>query len=243
MTTAKTTLELTTYDSDNLTRMAEGTGLSKASAFHYALDFCDKAIDYLQRGYVVSALYENSYMRSTTATIAPARVAQAINNRRTDMDVMPTDLPLHRVTADRLENIKRFLKVQSDTLAVAFALEYARTAFDCAQTCNNGKKATIFFSQNNRPGERGYLLSAHHPFNANLGNKFRRASRRMKTAVGNANPFRKKPAPPALPAPAAAPAQAAVETTQHVQEIQVLSPPTVNKRIARDGKDNSGFGL
>src|SRR6218665_3674327 len=147
MTTAKTTLELTTYDTDNLTRMAEGTGLSKASAFHYAMDFCDKAVDYMQRGYVVSALYENSYVRSTTATVAPARIAQAINSRRTDMDVMPTELPLHRVTADRLENIKRFLKVQSDTLAVAFALEYARAAFDCTQSCNNGKKATLFFSK------------------------------------------------------------------------------------------------
>lgn len=244
MTTAKTTLELTTYDIDNLTRMADGTGMSKASAFHYAMDFCDKAIEYMQRGYVVSALYENSYMRSTTATIAPARIAQSINDRRTDMDVMPTDLPLHRATADRLENIKRFLKVQSDTLAVAFALEYARAAFDCAQSCNNGKKATIFFSYNNKPGERGYLLSNSHPFNANLGNKFRRASRRIKAAAANANPFRKKPAPaPALPAPtpvAPAPAPAAVETS-HVQEIQLLNPPTVNKRAPRSGSD--GFGL
>lgn len=244
MTIAKTTLQLTTYDIDNLSHMAKGTGLSKPEAFHYAMDFCDKAIDYMQRGYVVSALYENSYMRSTTATIAPARIAQSINDRRTDMDVMQTDLPLHRATADRLENIKRFLKVQSDTLAVAFALEYARAAFDCAQSCNNGKKATLFFSPNNKPGERGYLLSNNHPFNANLGNKFRRSSRRIKTAVANANPFRSKPAAaPALPAPTApAPEPAAIETP-HVQEIQLLNPPTVNKRTPRQGSGNGGFGL
>lgn len=245
MTTAKTTVELTTYDIDNLTRMAEGTGLSKGNAFHYALEFCSKAVDYMQRGYVVSSFYENSYMRSTTATISPVRIADVVNNRRTDVDVIPTDLPLHRVTADRLENIKRFLKIQSDTLAVAFALEYARTAFDSTQSCNNGKKATIFFSKNNRPGERGYLLSSNHPFNANLGNKFRRASRRMKTAAANANPFRKKPAPPALPAPAApAPAPAAAVEAPAVQEIKLLNPPTVNKRPPRNDSGNQGgFGL
>lgn len=243
MTSAKTTLQLSTYDLDNIGRLAAATGQSKGEAFHVAMAFCDKAIDYIRDGYYVSALYQDSYARCTTATVSPVRIAQSLNNRRKDVDTQQTDLPLYRATADRLENIKRFLKVESDTLAVAFALEFSRTAMDNTHAANNGKKATIFFSRENKPGERGYLLGSKHPYNANLGNTFRRATRRTKSALAKLNPLARKKALPALPAPTSQPAPAQIE--QPVQEIRLLNPPTINKRTPQEGGQDKrgGFGL
>ncbi|MBW7911929.1 MAG: hypothetical protein H3C49_11760 [Alphaproteobacteria bacterium] len=251
MTTAKTLLQLTTYDVDNLNHLAQAERMSKAEAFHHAMAFCDKAVDYMRRGYTVSALYADSYARYTTSSFSPSAVAHKINTRRKDVEVSETALPLFRTTADRLENIKNFLKVDSDTLAVAFALEYARTAHDRTQACNNGKKATIFFSLTNSPGDRGYLLAKEHPYNANLGNKFRRASRRLKQQLADANPFRKKAVPAALPAPAAAePAQTQTiiaKPQPQPQEIHLLQSPTINKRVqdgaAQPPKNGGGFSL
>ncbi|MFN7113396.1 MAG: hypothetical protein ACK4PK_03460 [Alphaproteobacteria bacterium] len=241
MTSAKTTIQLSTYDLDNISHLATETGCSKASAFHTAMDFCDKAIDYMQRGYYISALYEGSYARNTTATFSALSVAGSINNRRQDVEITMTDLPLHRATADRLENIKRYLKVTSDTAAVAFALEFSRMAMDRTHNANNGKKATIFFSLTNDPSARGYVMNKKHPYNANLGNSFRRAARRAKMQMAKMNPFTRKAAPPpALPAPASQPAQA----EQPIQEIILLSPPTINKRTPNsNGAHKGGFGL
>jgi len=244
MTSAKTTLQLSTYDHDNISHLATETACSKAEAFHTAMDFCDKAIDYMRRGYYVSALYEGSYARSTTATFSPVSIANSINNRRQDVEVSLTDLPLHRATADRLENIKNYLKITSDTLAVSFALEFSRTAMDRTHKANNGKKATIFFSLSNDPSARGYLMGKKHPYNANLGNSFRRAARRAKMKMATMNPFARKAAPPALPAPASTPTPA--QTVQQVQEIRLLNPPTINKRAPNSGgvdKRSGGFDL
>jgi len=243
MTSAKTILQLSTYDLDNISHLATETGCSKASAFHTAMDFCDKAIDYMQRGYYVSALYEGSYARSTTSTFSPVAVAGSINNRRQDVEITATDLPLHRVTADRLENIKRYLKITSDTLAVSFALEFSRTAMDRTHNAHNGKKATIFFSLSNDPSARGYLMNKKHPYNANLGNSFRRAARRAKMQMAKMNPFARKAPLPALPAPASTPAPA--QTEQPVQEIRLLNPPTINKRAPNSGgaDKRGGFDL
>lgn len=247
MTLAKTTLQLTTYDYDNLDRLAKGTVLGKADSFHTAMAFCDAYISYLKRGYVASALYEDGYTRSTTNTFSARHIADSINARRHDLTVTPTDLALHRATADRLENIKSFLNVQSDTLAVAFALELAHHAFKTVQSCNDGKKATIFFSLRNRPGESGYLLNERHPYNVNKGNDFRRAVRRWKARIPSLrNPF-KKAAAAALPAPAAtpAPAQPAASTPDAPlqQEIKLLQSPTVNKRVRDHKPDQSGQGF
>lgn len=248
MTSAKTLLQLNTYDVDNLRHLAESARMSQSEAFHTAMAFCDHAVNYMRRGYSVSALYQDSYARYTTNSFSPSAVAHSINSRRSDVEIHETPLPLFRTTADRLENIKNFLKTDSDTLAVAFALEYARTAHDRTHACNKGKKATIFFSLTNAPGDRGYLLGKNHPYNANLGNSFRRATRGLKQQMAAANPFRKKPALPALPAPAAAaPATPAPETQQQIQEIRLLQSPTVNKRV-QDGapqppKNGGGFSL
>lgn len=243
MTSAKTTLQLSTYDLDNISHLATETACSKAEAFHTAMDFCDKAIDYMRRGYYVSALYEGSYARSTTATFSPVSVAASINNRRQDVEITATDLPLYRATADRLENIKKYLKITSDTLAVSFALEFSRTAVDSTHKANNGKKATIFFSLNNDPSARGYLMNKKHPYNANLGNSFRRAARRAKMNMAKMNPLARKTAPPALPAPASRPAPA--QTEQPVQEIRLLNPPIINKRTPNAGgaDKRGGFDL
>jgi hypothetical protein len=244
MTNAKTILRLSTYDFDNLARLAAVTGERKAVAFHTPLDFCNTATGYIRDGYCVSAIYEDSYARYTTETLSPVSVAQSINNRRKDMETEQTALPLYRVTADRLENIKRFLKTDSDTLAVAFALEFARAALDNTHRANKGKKATVFFSRENDPGRKGYLLSSRHPYNANLGNTFRRAVRRTKSALAQMNPLaRKKAIPPALPAPAPQPLPA--QAGQPVQEIRLLNPPTISKRTPNEGGQDKrgGFGL
>lgn len=249
MTTAKTTLHLTTYDTDNLQRLAEGTGMTKPQAFHTALSFCDMAVNHMRKGYYISAYYETSYSRCTSRGVSPADVAGRINNRRRDVEQTDTQLPLYRATADRLENIKKFLKVQSDTLAVAYALEFARAVFDTAQNCNNGKKATVFFSQNNNPRERGYFLDKKHPYNANPGNSFRRVARSVKNKAAAVNPFRAKPAAvKALPAPASAPpaaAQTPAPVPQQMDEIKVLMPLRVQKRTPQNnsGDQSGGFGL
>lgn len=248
MTSANTLLQLNTYDIDNLRHLASSARVSEGEAFHTALAFCDHAVNYMRRGYSVSALYQDSYARYTTNSFSPVAVAHSINSRRKDVEVQETPLPLFRTTADRLENIKNFLKTESDTLAVAFALEYARTAYDRTHTCNKGKTATIFFSLTNAPGDRGYLLGKKHPYNANPGNSFRRAARGLKQQISAANPFRKKPALPALPAPAAAaPATPAPAPQQQIQEIRLLQSPTVNKRVqdgaAQPPKNGGGFSL
>lgn len=243
MTQANTIIQISTYDRDNLDRLSAGTGHSTSETFHIAMAFCDKAVDYMREGYKVSARYETSYASHTSNTFSPHHVAQLINNRRSDVEQQDTVLPLYRATADRLENIKDFLKVQSDTLAVAFALEFAREAFEITHTANNGKKATIFFSTDNRPGGKGYLLSTKHPYNANFGNSFRRAARRSKQAMGKLNPFARKaaPAPAALPAPQAPAAtpEPAAQTPAPMQEIQLLHPISFKKR----GGKNDGFDL
>lgn len=238
MTSAKTSLQLSTYDIDNISHLAHETGCSKGEAFHTALAFCDSAVDYMRRGYYVSALYKSSYARSTTATFSAAAIADSINKRRADVEISTTELPLYRATADRLENIKSFLKVSSDTLAVAFAMEFSRTAFDRTHKANNGKTATIFFSLGNDPSARGYLLNKKHPYNANMGNSFRRAARRAKMQLAEMNPFaRKNNAAPALPAPA--------QPEAPTQEIRLLQPPTINKRVpgANGQNKNGGFNL
>lgn len=243
MTTAKTTLQLSTYDLDNLSHLASETASSKSEAFHTALAFCDQAVDYMRRGYRLSAYYETAYERGTTATFSPSHVAHTINSRRKDIEISETQLPLYRATADRLENIKNYLNLTSDTLAVAFALEYARTAMDRTHGANNGKKATIFFSLNNSPSERGYLLGKKHPYNNNLGNRFRRAARRAKMGLVKMNPFARKAAPPALPAPASTPAPA--PAAERTQEIVLLPSPNINKRTPNEGGQDKrgGFGL
>ena len=109
-----------------------------------------------------------------------------------------------------LQDIRNFIESDSDSVALAFALEYAAQMVKKVDNANNGKRAQIFFCRNNNPRDRGWIMKKH-PYNISLGNKFRKAGRKMK--AGTKGIFRKqkpsihvephKEAPPPAPQPAA----------------------------------------
>jgi hypothetical protein len=230
----KMTVELSEFDIDMIDRIAAHTGYGRSDALHLALAFCDSSLSYNKQGYYTTVLYENGYSRGCTATISAHSVAEKFNNRNPDAQSVTVKMLRSTQTLQYLQNIKTAMNIQSDAVAIGFALEYAATTIDRLQTANNGKAARIFFTKTNNPHERGYTL-VKHPFDINLANKWRRATRRMKQGIQKLNPLKAKPKQyPALPAPeqkvpAAAPDTSAQSNVPEQESVSILKPVKLKK--------------
>lgn len=229
----KMTVELSEFDIDIIDRIAAHTGHDRANALHLALSFCDKGLSYNKQGYYTTVLYENGYMRGCTATISPRDVAEKFNNRNPDAQSVTVNMLRSTQTLQFLQNIKSSMKIQSDAVAIGFALEYAMATINRLQTANNGKAARILFTKTNNPREGGYTL-VKHPFDISLGNKWRRATRKMTHGVKSLNPFKAKPKEyPALPAPAPQPETpaptAANSAPAEPEAVSILKPVKLKK--------------
>ena len=229
----KMTVELSEFDIDLIDRIAAHTGHDRATALHMALSFCEKGLSYNKQGYMTTVLYENGYARGCTATINARDVAEKFNNRNPDAQSVNVNMLRSTQTLHYLQNIKSSLKIQSDAVAIGFALEYAMTTIERLQSANNGKAAKIFFTKTNNPRDRGYTL-VKHPFDISLGNKWRRATRRMTHGIKALNPFKPKPKEyPALPPPeqkpAETPAPAAAQNTAEPETVSILKPVKLKK--------------
>ena len=229
----KMTVELSEFDIDIIDRIAAHTGHNRSSALHLALSFCDRGLSYNKQGYMTSVLYENGYGRGCTATINARHVAEKFNNRNPDAQSVTVNMLRDTQTLHYLQNIKTSLNIPSDAVAIGFALEYAMTTIDRLASANNGKAAKIFFTKTNNPRDRGYTLTKH-PFDISLGNKWRRATRRMKEGVKALNPIKPKPKEyPALPAPeqktAETPPPAVAKNTAEPDAVSILKPVKLKK--------------
>lgn len=237
----KMTVELSEFDIDIIDRIAAHTGHNRSTALHLALSFCDKSLTYGKQGYYTTVLYENSYSRGCTDTVNPRRIAEKFNTRNPDAQSVTVNMLRDTQTLQYLQNIKSTMKIQSDAVAIGFALEYAMATINRLQNANNGKAAKILFTKTNKPREGGYTL-VKHPFDISLGNKWRRATRRMKEGVKSLNPFKPKPKeyPVALPAPAPEPAETPAPTAAQApaapEAVSVLKP----MKLKKSGK---GFDL
>jgi len=236
----KMTVELSEFDIAIIDRIAAHTGYGRSDALHIALAFCDKSLSYNKQGYHTTVLYENAYYRACTATIATSTVAQKFNSRNPDAQSVTVRMLRDTQTLHALQNIKTSMNIKSDAVAIGFALEYAATTIERLQTANNGKAAKILFTTTNNPRKGGYTL-VKHPFDISLGNKWRRATRRMKASIQKLNPIKPKPKEyPALPAPAPkaleAPAQTASGNTPEPESVSILKPV----KLKRSG---TGFEL
>jgi len=237
----KMTVELSEFDIDIIDRIAAHTGYDRSNALHLALSFCDKGLSYNKQGYYTTVLYENGYARGCTDTVSPRAVAQTFNSRSPDAQSVTVNMLRSTQTLQYLQNIKSSMSIQSDAVAIGFALEYAMATINRLQTANNGKAAKIFFTKTNNPRERGYTL-VKHPFDISLGNKWRRAARKTAQGIKRLIPFKPKPKEyPALPAPEPktpeAPAPAALNGAQTEPDaVSILKPVKLKK-------SGSGFDL
>lgn len=258
---AKSTAYLATYtlnefDIRNIDRLTARTAYADVAAIATAVYFCQKSLNYAAQGYVTTALYETFDYRATTSALNPAAVARSYNERNPAAEQV--DLTMYRTSdfLQALHDIKKAIKTDKDDVALAFALEYAVQMLDKLDGANNGKKARIFFSPNGSPRDRGWTLTKH-PFDISLGNKFRKASRKIKS--GTKAIFKKqKPSihvaqHKALPAPAPAvteqPAQEKTAPANTLDasdkihqglgnDVQAMKRLTVTTR-----KPNDGFKL
>ncbi|MBI1214302.1 MAG: hypothetical protein GC185_00620 [Alphaproteobacteria bacterium] len=255
-----TTYNLSEFDMRNIERLEERTGYSSAGAIYAAVYFCQKSLDYAAQGYVTTALYETFDYRATTASLDPQRVAQAYNARTETAEKI--DLTMYRNSdfLQALQDIKKTIRNDSDSVALAFALEYAAQMVTKLENANNGKKAQIFFSPNGSPRDRGYVMKKH-PFNISLGNRFRKAACKMKDGTKGIFVKRKPsihtaPAKKPEPAPERQPEQKAEQKTEQqtpaalpdagdkmhngtASDLQPMKPLTLKNR--KGGKD--GFSL
>lgn len=210
-TSYETTYNLTELDVRNIQILAEHSGRNMSQAVHDAIYFCQIALQFNKSGKVVSVFYKNSYQSGTTASINASDVANVYNNR--PKNAQPVNLRIHRHTdaLQAIDYIRKTINASNDSVAVAFALEYAATAVRRIQSCNNGKFARLFFSRDNNPYNGGSILKKH-PYDLTLGSKFRRTGRKVKAGMSKINPFKKSPSSvledkPAAPAPSAPPQQ------------------------------------
>jgi len=227
----KMTVELSEFDIDIIDRITAHTGYTRSDALHLALSFCDMSLSYRKRGYYTTVRYENGYTRGCTETIGAREVAEKYNNRNPDAQSVNVTMLRSTQTLQYLQNIKSTLSIKSDAVAIGFALEYAMTTIDRLQSANNGKAARIFFTKTNNPRQSGYTL-VNHPFDISLGNKWRRATRKMSQGIKRLNPFKPKPKEyPALPAPAPAetPAPAAATPAPQPEPVSILKPVKLKK--------------
>lgn len=229
----KMTVELSEFDIDIIDRIAAHTGHNRSTALHLALSFCDKGLSYNKQGYMTSVLYEDGYSRGCTATVSARNIAGKFNNRNPDAQSVTVNMLRDTQTLHYLQNIKQAMNIQSDAVAIGFALEYAMETINRLQTANNGKAAKILFTKTNNPREGGYTL-VKHPFDISLGNKWRRAVRRMKEGIKSLNPVKPKPKEyPALPAPAQKPAETptapAPQNATEPEAVSILKPVKLKK--------------
>ncbi len=224
LTSYKTTYQLTEIDARNIEYLAAQTAVSQSVAVHQAIYFCQLALQYRAQGQCTGVLYKSGGYRHTAHSIGHNEVAQAYNNRPKNAQPVKLVINRHTDALQAIHDIKTAINTPKDEVAVAYALEFAATTVKRIRSCNHGKNARILFSYRNSPSESGSMLRSH-PYDLTLGNKFRRSARRMKSAMGKINPFKKKPAPvqePApQPAPAAVPSPAAASADQVKQAVDL----------------------
>lgn len=190
----KTTFDLSEFDLRNIEFLEEKTGYNKTTTVHTALHFCQYSLEQRERGNVTGILYETFDYRATSGPVRHESVATRFNNRSDKAE--RTNVSMYRSTAalEAIEYIKKSIKTESDSVAVAYALEYSAAAVRALQAANNGKKARLFFSHDNSPRSRGMIFNKH-PFDISLAESFRKAGRRMKNSIGNMVPGKKNSCP------------------------------------------------
>jgi len=234
----KSTFDLSEFDMRNIEFLEEKTGQNKTSVVHTALHFCQYSLEQRARGNVTGIIYETFDYRATSGPVSHESVAARFNARSSK--AQRNDVSMYRSTAalEAIEDIKKSINTESDSVAVAYALEYSAAAVRALQAANNGKKARFFFSHDNSPRSRGMVFNKH-PFDISMAESFRKASRRMKANLGKLVPGKKalpmqqeekrEPQLPKTPAPAAA-------TETPTQQTPAADVGAIHNGIANDMK-------
>lgn len=188
-TTYLETYNLSELDIHNLRMLEYKTGKSDIACVHEAVLFCKRSLEYAAQGYHTTVFYKTFEYNATTMPLQHRTVADAFNARSEKAKAVDISLYRSSPMLQDLAYIKHRLKVESDSTALGYALEYAAQMVEKLENANNGKNARVFFSLNNSPREVGYVMK-HLSYNISLRNKFSKSVRKTKQAV--AGLFKKK---------------------------------------------------
>ena len=158
------TFHLNEFDIENIKYLEKCTGMNAADVAQEALLLCQKSLELRKQGYHTSVLHEMGL--ASSATIEHESIADQFNHRSRQAN--PADLAIQRTpqTLQALEDVKSSIQVTGDSIALAYALEYAAA---CERKIQQYVSARIFFTKTNDPYD-GYVYKSCG-FNKTLKNR------------------------------------------------------------------------